>query len=101
MPALTFKQGTTVGATPLVIHTVTASKNGIFDINLSATVDESLVDLYIDNGGTITYLEKDLVLPLGTPLVRTKEMIPEGAIISVLSDIDGVSVTLSGIEEVY
>lgn len=99
--AFVFKQENLLAATETTIHTVTTSTSGIFDINIvnTSTVSQAVVSLSVTVGTTTTYLEENLYISRGTPLVRLKEMFPSTSAIKVESDIVGVDVTLAGVEE--
>lgn len=95
-----FEQASLSAVTNTTIRTVAANNKGIFDINVcKTTTGNAVVNISVTVGATTTYLEHGVSIPHGTPLLRTKEMFPSGAIIKVESDVAGVDVTLSGIEE--
>lgn len=98
--AFIFEQATLSAATNTTIVTVGALQKAIYDINISNHgTGTATVNLSVTDGSTVTYLEHGVEIPLGTPLVRTKEMFPAGALIKAESDIADVDITLAGIEE--
>lgn len=83
------------------VRTVTASYNGIYEINIcKTTAGTAVIKLSVTVGATTTIMEAGVpVIYGGSPLIRTGEVFPPGAAIKVLSDVTGVDVTVSGFEE--
>lgn len=88
-------------STNTTIRTVGTGNKAIYDINITnKNDDDALVNVSVEYSGDTTFLEYQVTIPKGTPLVRTKEMFPSTAVIKVESSLASVDVTLAGIEEV-
>lgn len=96
-----FEQVNLSAASNTTIRTVGTGNKAIYDINIAnKNSGDATVNISIEFGGNTTFMEYAVVIPQGTPLVRTKEMFPSTAVIKVESDLANVDVTLAGIEEV-
>jgi len=85
-----------VGTTLL---TVGADQKACVDICLcKKAVGVATVSISVTVGAAVSYIELGATVAYGTPLIRTKELFPSGAVVALTSDTD-IYYTVGGISE--
>jgi len=84
------------------VYTVGAGNKGMVNIVIcKKTAGTAVVSMSVTVGAVVTNYESNFPISNGgPPLVWTREILPAGAIVKVVSDVTGVDVTVSGVEGV-